>query len=177
MLTLITGGSKCGKSSIAEDILSLVRSRKIYIATMEPYCDEAHKAIERHRKMRLGKGFETIEKYTDIHELNVPEGCGILLECACNLMANEMFSACEKEPVDKIVRSIAHLSEAAAEVIIVTNAVGSDGIVYPVETMEYIKNMGSLNCALAEMSDRVIEAVYGIPVMLKGSLPQCFSNR
>lgn len=177
MITLITGGSKCGKSSIAEDILSLVRSRKIYIATMEPYCDEAHRAIERHRKMRLGKGFETIEKYTDIHELNAPEGCGILLECACNLMANEMFSACEKEPVDKIVRGIAHLSEAAAEVIIVTNAVGSDGIVYPAETMEYIKNMGSLNRALAEMSDRVIEAVYGIPVMLKGSLPQCFSNR
>ena len=177
MLTLITGGSKCGKSSIAEDILSLVQSRKIYIATMEPYCDEAHKAIERHRKMRLGKGFETIEKYTDIQDVTVPNGCGVLLECACNLMANEMFSAGESDPVSKITRGIAHLNENASEVIIVTNSVGGDGIIYPAETMEYIKNMGNLNCALAQMSDRVIEAVYGIPVMLEGSLPECFSNR
>lgn len=177
MLTLITGGSKCGKSSVAEDILSLVHSRKIYIATMEPYCDEARRAIERHRKMRFGKGFETIEKYTNIQDVTVPNGCGILLECACNLMANEMFSADEKEPVNKIARGIAHLTETASEVIIVTNFVGGDGIIYPEKTMEYIKNMGNLNCALAQMSDRVIEAVYGIPVMLKGSLPKWFSNR
>ena len=37
MLTLITGGCKCGKSSIAEDILSDFCGRKIYIATMEPF--------------------------------------------------------------------------------------------------------------------------------------------
>lgn len=170
MLTVITGGSKCGKSSIAENILSRFNGRKIYIATMEPYCEEAHAAIERHRKMRLGKGFETVEKYTDIHDVNIPEGCGVLLECACNLMANEMFSAGEKEPVEKIVGGIEKLTGRAAEVIIVTNSVGEDGIEYPAETMEYIKNMGILNCYLSERADRVIEAVYGIPVVLKGSL-------
>ncbi|MBP0955979.1 MAG: bifunctional adenosylcobinamide kinase/adenosylcobinamide-phosphate guanylyltransferase [Oscillospiraceae bacterium] len=172
MLTVITGGSKCGKSSIAEDILSRFNGKKIYIATMEPYCKEAHAAIERHREMRLGKGFETVEKYTDIHELDLPDRCGVLLECACNLMANEMFSAGEKEPVRKIIKGIGKLSERASEVIIVTNSVGEDGIEYPKETMDYIKNMGILNCALSERADRVIEAVYGIPVMLKGSLWQ-----
>ena len=172
MLTVITGGSKCGKSSIAEDILSRFHGKKIYIATMEPYCEEAHAAIERHRKMRLGKGFETVEKYTDIHELDLPEGCGDLLECACNLMANEMFSAGEREPVRKIMNGVDKLTERASEVIIVTNSVGEDGIEYPAETMEYIKNMGILNCALSRSADRVIEAVYDIPVMLKGSLWQ-----
>lgn len=170
MLTVITGGSKCGKSSIAEDILSRFNGKKIYIATMEPYCEEAHVAIERHRKMRLGKGFETVEKYTDIHDISIPDGCGVLLECACNLMANEMFSAGKKEPVRKIMNGVDRLTERASEVIIVTNSVGEDGIVYPAETMDYIKNMGLLNCALSERADRVIEAVYGIPVMLKGSL-------
>lgn len=172
MLTVITGGSKCGKSSIAEDILSRFNGKKIYIATMEPYCEEAHAAIERHRKMRFGKGFETVEKYTDIHELDLPDRCGVLLECACNLMANEMFSAGEKEPVRKIMNGIDKLSERASEIIIVTNTVGEDGIEYPAETMDYIKNMGILNYALSERADRVIEAVYGIPVMLKGSLWQ-----
>ncbi|MCI7768633.1 MAG: bifunctional adenosylcobinamide kinase/adenosylcobinamide-phosphate guanylyltransferase [Oscillospiraceae bacterium] len=170
MLTVITGGSKCGKSSIAEDILSGVPGRKIYIAAMEPFGEEAHAAIERHRKMRFGKGFETIEKYTDIHELNIPEGCGVLLECACNLMANEMFSAGEKEPVQKILMGVEKLSGIASELIIVTNSVGEDGISYPPQTMEYIRNMGRLGCALSLRADRVIEAVYGIPVMLKGSL-------
>lgn len=169
MLTVITGGSKCGKSSIAEDILSRSACRKIYIATMEPYCEEAHTAIERHRQMRLGKGFETVEKYTDIHEIDIPESCGVLLECACNLMANEMFSAGENEPVSKIIKGIEKLEERASELIIVTNSVGEDGIDYSNETMDYIKNMGILNCALSKRADRVIEAVYGIPVMLKGS--------
>lgn len=61
MLTLITGGCKCGKSSIAENILSDFCGRKIYIATMEPFGEEAHTAISRHRIMRSGKGFETVE--------------------------------------------------------------------------------------------------------------------
>ena len=87
-------------------------------------------------------------------------------------MANEMFSAGEKEPVRKIMNGIGKLSERASEIIIVTNSVGEDGIEYPKETMDYIKNMGILNCALSECADRVIEAVYGIPVMLKGSLWQ-----
>lgn len=169
MLTVITGGSKCGKSAIAENILSSVKGDKIYIATMEPYCDEAFEAIERHHKMRAGKGFSTIEKYTDIHESDVPDGCGILLECACNLLANETFSAREKEPVDKIVMGIETLMKKAAHVIIVTNQVGDDGIEYPHETMEYIKNMGELNISLSQMADTVIEAVYGIPCIIKGS--------
>ena len=85
MLTLITGGCKCGKSSIAEDILSDFCGRKIYIATMEPFGEEAHTAISRHRIMRSGKGFETVEKYTDIQDIDLPDGCAVLLECACNL--------------------------------------------------------------------------------------------
>ena len=37
MTTLITGGSKCGKSRLAERVLSGFDGRKIYLATMQPY--------------------------------------------------------------------------------------------------------------------------------------------
>ena len=60
MTTLITGGSKCGKSSFAEKLLNDFTGRKIYIATMQPFGADAFEAIERHRKMRAGKGFETL---------------------------------------------------------------------------------------------------------------------
>ena len=170
MLTVITGGSKCGKSAIAESILSSENGEKIYIATMEPYCDDAFEAIERHHKMRAGKGFVTVEKYTDIHDTELPENCNVLLECACNLLANETFSARAEKPVEKILFGIETLSGKAQNVIIVTGQVGEDGINYPKETMDYMRNMGMLNMKLAQLADNVIEAVYGIPVVIKGSM-------
>ena len=41
--------------------------------------------------MRAGKGFETIERYTELDELLIPKDCVVLLECMSNLVANEMF--------------------------------------------------------------------------------------
>lgn len=175
MLILITGGSKNGKSYIAEKILDSADLSKFYIATMEPYCDEALAAIERHRKIRSGKGFQTIEKYTDIDEVALPDKCAVLLECMCNLCANEMFSVNCKDPINKILNGINRLCEKAETLVIVTNQVGDDGILYPPETMEYIKNMGIINRRLFEKADCVIEAVYGIPMILKGEKQPCIS--
>ena len=172
MTTLITGGSKCGKSSLAENILDSFQGRKIYIAAMQPFGADAYEAIERHRKMRAGKGFETIEKYTDIHELMLSRECAVLLECMGNLCANEMFSGdLVSDPPDKIVNGIMKLSYSVSELVIVTNQVGSDGIVYAEETMEYIRILGEINRRTAEIADNVIECVYGIPVLLKGEIP------
>ncbi len=97
MLVLITGGSKNGKSHIAEKIITSCELSRFYVATMEPFGEEAMVAIERHRRIRSGKNFITIEKYTDIQEIELPEQCAVLLECACNLCANEMFSKKEKD--------------------------------------------------------------------------------
>ena len=175
MLIVITGGSKNGKSHIAENILESCSMPKYYIATMEPYCEDALAAIERHRKMRAGKGFFTIEKYTDIDKIILPGNCAVLLECICNLCANEMFSAHCSDPVNKILSGIDKLLEMSVTLVAVTNQVGDDGIDYPPETAEYIKNMGLINRRLSEKADCVIEAVYGIPVILKGEKPQCIS--
>lgn len=84
-------------------------------------------------------------------------------------MANEMFSKGERSPAQKIITGISKLSGSADRFIIVTNQVGDDGIEYPDETMEYIRQMGLLNSAIAQAADVVIEAVYGVPVYLKGA--------
>ena len=172
MTTLVTGGSKCGKSSFAEKILEHFTGRKIYLATMQPFCQDAYEAIERHRKMRAGKNFETVEKYMDIHEVSLPEKCALMLECVGNLCANEMFRE-EKisDSVNRIVNGIKLLSERTEEFVIVTNQVGGDGISYLDGTSEYIRQLGEINSRIAEISDNVIECVYGIPVILKGEMP------
>ena len=107
MTTLITGGSKCGKSRYGEKILDNFRGRKIYIATMQPFGEEAHEAIARHRFQRHGKGFETLEIYRDLHKTDLPEHCGVLLECLGNLCANEMFSGGKiSGTADRIINGI-----------------------------------------------------------------------
>ena len=172
MTTLVTGGSKCGKSSLAEKLLDGFCGKKVYIATMQPFGEEALEAISRHRKMREQKGFGTIEKYTDIGKISLPANCAVLLECVGNLCANEMFSGdgmCY--PDYKIISGIKRLSDFAAELVIVTNQVGSDGIDYAEGTAEYIRLLGEVNRRIAEFADKVIECVYGVPIVLKGEIP------
>ena len=172
MITLITGGSKCGKSSLAEQIMDHYNGSKIYIATMQPFGQDAYEAIERHRIMRKNKHYKTIEKYTNIHEIELDKNCSVLLECVGNLCANEMFAGNEIYfPSDKIVNEIRAISESASNLVIVTNQVGSDGIDYSQGTNHYIRELGTINSQLAIISDNVIESIYGIPIVLKGEIP------
>ena len=171
MLTLITGGSKSGKSRLGESLAAGLPGEKYYIATMEPFGEGARDIILRHRRQRAGKGFITVERYTDIGSAPVSEGSRVLLEDVGNLLANEMFTAGARDPAGKIADGIAALGKKAAELIVVTNQVDCDGFDYPPETAEYIRIMGDLNRRLAEMAALVTETVYGIPLVLKGELP------
>lgn len=173
MLTLITGGSKSGRSRLGEALAAGFAGKKYYIAAMEPFGAEALETIARHRRQRAGGGFVTLEQYTDAAAAPISAGSCVLLEDVANLLANEMFSAKAADPLGKIAAGVAALGEKAAELIVVTSQVGCDCFAYPPETREYIKIMGELNLRLAEMADRVIETVFGIPVALKGELPPC----
>ena len=65
MFAVVTGGSGSRKSAFAEEkVTGLGAGRRIYIATMMCFDEESKKRVERHRRMRAGKGFETIECYT-----------------------------------------------------------------------------------------------------------------
>lgn len=171
MITLVTGGTKCGKSSYAEKILDSFTGQKYYIATMNPVGDDAEEIIARHVQMRCGKNYITVERFRDIGETDIPKGSGVLLECVGNLCANEMFVGMEiLHPADKIVTGIKQLSEKTAELVIVTNEVGSDGNDYTPDTMAYIRQMAFINRRIAEFADNVVECVYGIPLLRKGKL-------
>ncbi len=173
MLILITGGSKSGKSSLAETIITSYDTKRYYIAAMQPFGEEALAAIKRHKAMRSEKHFETIEQYTDIQNVCVQNKSAVLLECIGNLCANEMFENNIDNPTPKILYGIKKLSEQSEILVVVTNQVGEDGAVYNDGTMRYIENMGRLNRELSSAADCVIECVYGIPIILKGENPLC----
>lgn len=169
MMILITGGSKCGKSRYAESLFDKVSGKKYYMATMVPFGDEAWQAIDRHREMRAEKGFKTIERYTDAGAVSIEPGSAVLLECLGNLTANEMFRE-GNVPLDcknKIFCDIIELKDKTSLLVIVTNDVGSDSLFYESGTQKYIEVLGKLNTEIAEAADKVVECVYGIPVVLK----------
>lgn len=68
MTILIIGRPDSGKSKIAEDMVMEMSApgERIYLATMIPCGEEGRARIERHRDMRSGKGFVTIEAPYDL---------------------------------------------------------------------------------------------------------------
>lgn len=172
MITLVTGGAACGKSSYAEEILAKYDGAKYYVATMhKDDTDETLKRVLRHQQMRKNRGFETVELETDI--LRVVELCNddrksCIIECMSNLLANEMYISKKKDAHLSIIDDIKRIVACFDNVVIVTNEVASDGISYDEFTSDYICSIQYINKELAKISDRVIEVVYSIPVVIKG---------
>ena len=63
MICMILGTPDSGKSKRAEDLTLKLsgNDKKYYIATMIPFGKEGEERVKKHRNMRAGKGFETIE--------------------------------------------------------------------------------------------------------------------
>lgn len=74
MIYLVTGGSGSGKSAYAEElVLQSGNEKRYYIATMEVFGEEGKKKVERHRKLREGKGMITIERPLNLSSLVLEE--------------------------------------------------------------------------------------------------------
>ena len=174
MMAVVTGGSGSGKSAFAEDkILSLGQGKRFYIATMHPYDEESYKRVERHRKMRAGKGFETVECYTGLKNLDFPEDAIVLLECMSNLAANEMFeeNGAGTDTVEAVLEGVTKLKSRVRHLVIVTNEIFSEAASYEGDTVRYQEYLGKINQKLGKMADQVVEVVYGIPIWHKGGKP------
>ena len=171
MLELVTGGSGSGKSTYAESRICEYNRQApkplFYIATMFPYGEETEKKIERHRILRKGKGFETLEWYTGLKqhlEDGSLKGADVLLECMSNLVANEMYmesgAGCYADQA--ILEGIRELNQQCSNLVIVTNEVFSESVPDSPEMKEYKRILGKINCEIAVMADQVTEVIYGI---------------
>lgn len=160
MIHLIIGTPDSGKSELAERlILEMSQGRPVYyIATMIPYGEEGQNRVAKHRRMREGKGFITVEMPFDAGSMILPEDSCVLLECVSNLAANEMFGRhipadkCE----EKIVSDIGKLAVSVSDIVIVTNhfeiTEEFDG-----ETILYSLMMDRINHKLSILADKVTD--------------------
>ena len=169
MFELIIGGSGSGKSEYAEKRAAELcegGGPLLYIATMKSDGEAARNRIQRHRRMRSGKGFRTIEKPTDLMSLPVPGNATVLLECMSNLLANEMFDN-GGNYLTRIISGIERLLSECRNLVLVSNDIFSDGIIYDGETEEYKTALAELNRFCAEKADKVTEVTSWIPNIIK----------
>lgn len=175
MIILITGGSGSGKSEYAENLaLKLnVNDKLTYIATMYPYGEETLQKIERHKEMRKDKGFDTIECFYGLKELNEPIHSTVLLECMSNLLANELYmlEGAKANAFDEIMEGTMKLARESHNLLIISNEVFGDSTDLDIEMTTYIALLGRINQEIAKMADVVCEVVYSIPILHKGKLP------
>lgn len=170
MMTLVSGGAASGKSEYAEALALGAPARPlIYLATMEIWDDEDRRRRERHRLLRQGKGFLTVEASRHLEAVTIPAGSTVLLECMSNLCVNECFGPEGFNGAEgRIQRGVEHLRRSCQELIVVTNELFSDGRVYDEASERYRQVLAHLNRALAAQADRVCEVCCGIPIWWKG---------
>ena len=174
MFTLVIGGAASGKSEYAETlILRAGAMKRFYIATMKPLDAECRARITRHRALRAQKGFETVECYTNLEQLRLPDRGAVLLECMGNLAANELFHprGAGADAEAAILRGIDALLPQCRELVVVSNEVFSGGCDYEGDTLRYLRLLASVNRALAARADYVVEIVCGQAVYYKGEGP------
>lgn len=198
MIHLVYGGGSSGKSAYAESLCvklkneyeanrdETVRSegkqcdkmklcgegqyRMTYIATMQVYGEEGKARVSKHRRLRAGKGFDTLECPVDLDRIQASSDVA-LLECMSNLVANEMFRGedvvAEDLVVDKVIHDVRSLMEVMPQLVVVSNNIFEDGVDYPESTKAYMRALGRINCWLAGQADCVTEVVVGIPIAVK----------
>ncbi|MGL5259324.1 MAG: bifunctional adenosylcobinamide kinase/adenosylcobinamide-phosphate guanylyltransferase [Lachnospiraceae bacterium] len=177
MKILISGGCKNGKSTYAQ-VLAKAQQEKIgsvplyYVATMKPYDKEDEARISRHIEERKGMGFETIEIEKDILELKMlcKQNCSILLDSTTALLMNEMF---QENNIDlmcykKIGTEFEELLRYFNDIVIVSDGIYSDAIIYSKETKEYRKALAYIDKICAKHCEIVIEACFGNFIYHKG---------
>ena len=173
MMILLTGGSACGKSHYAERLCLQLPGPRYYLAAMRPCSEEIRTKNARKQQQRLSRGFSgTLERCNGLAGLAVPQGSTVLLECLCNLTANEMFDEAGRmtDPVPAVLEGVAALRRRCGHLIVVTNEVGTDSRAYDPATCAYVQALGQINAVLAGQADHVYELVCGIPIPRKGTL-------
>ncbi|MGL4730259.1 MAG: bifunctional adenosylcobinamide kinase/adenosylcobinamide-phosphate guanylyltransferase [Clostridium sp.] len=179
-VVLVTGGSRSGKSSFAEEMLK-DKEDVLYIATAIVTDDEMKNRIDKHIERRSSK-WRTYEGFKDLHSVieNSKEE-NILLDCVTIMVTNLMFdrkldfdnmSLEEAEKIESLIKDefekmIKKSKETNKTLIMVTNELGS-GLIPEYKLSRIYRDIaGAVNQFIAKYCDEVYFVTCGLPLKLK----------
>ena len=166
MITLVLGGTRSGKSVIAEALLATMNTSVTYLATAEAGDDREFLDRVAQHKRRRSREWTTIECGANlIAALNRIEGA-ILIDSLGTWLAGWRDFKVDTEAL------LEALSRRSGDVVIVSDEVGLG--VHPSTDVgrAFRDAMGSLNQSVAERADRVVLVVAGQVLTLKSEETQ-----
>ena len=188
-IILVTGGSRSGKSTFAQQLAESISETRTSLATCPVIDREMADRVEKHRRDRQDRHWHTVEEETDLAGIlgqGVWEGQGkgegkkgqkvvILVDCL-TLWINNLLYQAEKRGVSlseaNIVAASQEVLQAARScegtVVFVSNEVGL-GIVPDHFSGRLFRDLaGRCNQVFAREADAVVFMVSGIPMWIKG---------
>ena len=176
MTVFVSGGAKCGKSSIAQDLtVALAKGGKhYYVATMIPTGEEDQKRIHRHLTDRDGMGFETVECFKNIMSVAESEGT-FLVDNITSLIQNALFPVeknyeMDLEAANRCADELIEFAKTVRHAVFVSDYIYSDAERYSESTEMYRKCLADIDLRLAKICDTVIEVSAGQMIIHKGDL-------
>jgi len=166
---LILGGARSGKSSFAERLVEKIttekETQKVYLATATAGDDEMAKRIQRHKDQRDDQWL-IIEEQIDLaeHLNNATDKQCILIDCLTLWLSNCLYQQCWNEQRTAFVNA---LNNCRADVVMVSNEVGSGIIPMGELSREFVDQSGWLHQDLARQCSHVSLIVAGLESVLK----------
>jgi adenosylcobinamide kinase/adenosylcobinamide-phosphate guanylyltransferase len=170
--TLILGGAKSGKSSLALELANQAGGSRVFLATAQAGDGEMTERIRRHQAER-GPEWSTLEEPIDLHAALKSadrEDAVLVVDCLTLWLSNLLTVAgmSEAEIKERSEDLAALLPGLEARVILVANEVGL-GIVPDNALARLYRDLaGGLNQQMARVCGRVILVTAGLPLVLKG---------
>ena len=166
-VTLITGGVRSGKSSYAQRIALERASNPVYLATSRVWDEEYRQRIERHKADR-GPQWTTVEEERALSRHDFT-GRTVVVDCV-TLWCTNFFYDLDSDvnrTLEAVCSEFDRLVEQAADLIFVTNEIGSGGISADACQRRFCDLQGWVNQHIARAADEVWWMVSGIPVKIK----------
>ena len=169
-LTLVLGGARSGKSRLAERLVCQSGLTRHYIATAEPWDAEMQSRIAAHRIQR-GQGWKTWEVPRDIAPVlaSLPAGEIVLLDCATLWLTNQLLAGADVAAETDLL--LTALAACAARIVVVSNEVGWSIVPDNALSRAFSDHQGRLNQRLAAQAGLVVAVMAGLPLVLKGAMP------
>lgn len=168
MRTLLLGGARSGKSTLAVQMAERHQAPVTFVATAEPFDDDLRDRVARHRLERPAH-WATVECPVLLHDAirDVPADHFLIVDCLTvwlgNLFAHLPDQAARNAAVATCCEA---LRTREGDTVVVSNEVGMG--VHPETVMgrEYRDELGRLNQSVAALADTTLLLVAGRAVRL-----------
>lgn len=160
--TLILGGARSGKSSLAEAMLA--SGPALYVATGQAWDDEMAERIRHHRDRR-GPAWSTVEEPLDVVAALQAADRPVLVDCLTLWISNLMHHGRDVDA--ECARLCAALENPRVPVVLVSNEVGLGIVPDNALARAFRDHQGRVNQRVAATCRRVVFVAAGLPLTLK----------